>query len=196
MADAVRLLCCVNLLTRPSSTADALRSTFADDRPQLVILRDPRAVAVSSYFHRRNGHVISESITLTEYLPKILPGICRWISIRYVLFAGLLQDSTVFWYDESVADPHAWHRRFLDSVGLHVPTPVVDGAVDAALRGDFAFNTKRMDTHSESNKEDIVVGRTWVDEVDPDLIPELDGILRQWLPPVVLAKLGVPLAES
>jgi len=174
----------------------SLDVTCTDDRPQLVILRDPRAVAVSSYFHRRNGHVISESTTLREYVPKILPGICKWISIRYVLFAGLLQHSTVFWYDESVASPHAWHRRFLDSVGLHVPTPLVERAVEAALRGDFAFNTKRMDTHFESNKADIVVGRTWEDEVDPDLIPELDAILRLWLAPVVLAKLGVSLVES
>lgn len=170
---------------------------ITDDRLQLVILRDPRAIAVSSYFYRRNGRVISADTTLEEYVPQILPGICKWISIRYVLFSGLLlEKSTIFWYNDSVARPIAWHRRFSDSVGLHLPATVVDEAIDAALRGEFAFHSKGMDMHSESSKEAIVTGRTWEDEIrgNHDLLAELDATLRVWLPPVLLAKLGLALA--
>lgn len=170
--------------------------SFADDRSQLVILRDPRAVAVSSYYHRKNGNVLGGEFSLEEYLPQILPGICMWTSIRYVLFAGLLDNSNIFWYDETVARPRDWHRAFLNSVGLHVPSSVVEGAVAAALRGEFSFTAKTMDRHSEQDSGEVVFNRSWKDDLEPNVILELDSVLRMWLPPVLLAKLGIALAAK
>lgn len=151
---------------------------------------------MSSYYHRKNGDVLGGEFTLEEYLPKILPGICMWTSIRYILFAGLFDNSVIYWYDETVARPRDWHRAFLNSVGLHLPESVVEDAVVAALNGEFSFTAKTMDRHSEQDNADVASDRSWKDDLDPTVILGLDAVLRVWLPPVLLAKLGVPLAAQ
>ncbi|CAB1112332.1 unnamed protein product [Ectocarpus sp. CCAP 1310/34] len=34
--------------------------------------------------------------------------------------------------------------------------------------------------------------RTWQNEVSPGIRPEMDSILRKWLPGVLLARYGIP----
>lgn len=165
-----------------------------DDRPQLIVMRDPRPVAVSAYFHRLNGGILGSHVTLPEYVFAILPKICMWVCIRYVLFAGVLgKQSTMYWYDEAVADPLAWHQTFLHSVGVHLPSSVVVNAKDAALRNEFDFVFKHKDRHMEGKGVENKVERSWQDELGPHSLEEVDKILRVWLPPVLLAKLGVSL---
>lgn len=164
-------------------------------------MRDPRPVAISSYYHHKkySRDIIGDN--LEQYIAKILPRICMWTSIRYMLFAGTLgKQSTVFWYHEAIKDPFDWHHRFLDSVGLHLPLSMVESATDAAVREDFAFNFKPRDAHLKEEKSrspmNMVVAvesRLWENEVGKDMVEIMNKVVRVWLPPVILTKLDIPL---
>lgn len=181
--------------------------TINDDRPQFVTMRDPRPTAVSAYYHRvRNGRIPEGE--KDPYILALLPYICQWVTVRHMLFAGLLSArSTTYWYEDTLARPLEFHHRWLESVGLHLPTPVVEQATNAALRHDFAFKTKGVDAHLSVNSiaastkkaennpqgggQDLALERSWRDEISADLYGDIDDVLRVWLPPVLLAKLGV-----
>lgn len=152
-------------------------------------------MAVSSFYHsRRHALNFDESAKLEEWSLKILPHICIWVTIRYHIFTEALADkSTVFWYHEAVADPLDWHRRFLESVGLYLPTSLVKTAKDAALRVEFPFNHKGMDRHSETSLAEVDPRRCWEEEVGAETADTMTKIARVWLPPTLLAKLGIPL---
>lgn len=163
-------------------------------------MRDPRPVAVSSYYHHKkySRDVIEDN--LEQYITKILPRICMWTSIRYMLFTGTLaKQSTVFWYHDAITDPLDWHHRFLGSIGLHLPISVIRSATNAALHEDFAFNFKPRDSHLKeeesrsSNKVEVVESRSWEDEVGEDMVEVMNRVARVWLPPVILAKVDIPL---
>ena len=152
-------------------------------------------MAVSAFYHRKlNARHVDESVKLEEWALKILPRICMWVTIRYLLFTGTLSDrSTIFWYHEALADPLDWHHRFLDSVGLHLPSSLVRSAKDAALRQKFPFGFKGIDRHSEGSSQEVMPGRSWEEEVGVETAEAMEKVIRVWLPPVLLAKLGVPL---
>lgn len=170
-----------------------------DDRPQFVMMRDPRPMAVSSFFYvqthpeTRGGKHPALNMTVDDAVMMMLPGIARYIGLRFNLFQGLLErQSEVFWYDDALADPLQWHYRWFAFAGLNLPGSVVRAASDASVRGEFDFWTEGGPNKHPGGKEPSVK-RSWKDEVSPKLHAEIDEITRRWLPPVVLAKIGVPV---
>lgn len=116
--------------------------------------------------------------------------------MRYLLFGELLAaKSAVFWYDETLADPTGWHSMFFEFVGLEFPNIVVEkaasAAANAAISGGtlYGFPLKGMDKHTGGG--DPQKSRTFRDEVSPTTLSRMDDVLRVWLPPVMLATLGV-----
>lgn len=111
-----------------------------DDRLQMAIMRDPRAMAVSAYFHRvthESGALNQLNITsIDDHFVKMLPALCRWTSVRYKLFSEMLSDRTaMYWYGEPLEHPWRWHRHFLKFLGLRVPDIVLKNAVFHATKG-------------------------------------------------------------
>lgn len=175
----------------------------ADDRLQFVTMRDPRAAAVSTFFHeqvhpaRREGKGIlgSDINTLDEFVLEVVPVLCEWVALRYFLFSVILESqSTLFWYQDAIRDAHRWHYEWIASVGLHLPEPVVEAMADAAVRNDFDFETKGRNEHpggSPTTKEGSSHRPTWRDMLRPESLVALDVIVRKWLPPMVIVKLNL-----
>lgn len=71
--------------------------TVQGESLQLVAMRDPRAVTVSTYFHRiRTGEQLG---SLDDFFQEYLPSLCMWISARYFFFTEIMADkSELFWY--------------------------------------------------------------------------------------------------
>ena len=165
-------------------------------------MRDPRAGAVSTFFHKEKygktkprtcfGGDIHD---LDEFTLAIAPVLCQWVTLRYLLFAAILEPkSAIFWYDEALLDPHKWHYDWLAAVGVHLPEPVVEEMADAALREDFDFRTSGMNDHTavvEKVKQGKVRRSTWQELLRPETLVKLDVIARQWLPPAVLVRLNL-----
>lgn len=151
--------------TRPKNSTDLWHCiqeavstcTVADTRRQMAVMRNPLAVTVSHYFYllmmrsRRRGNVNKPPLVepmladqqaqakeLEDYVSRMLPTVCQWVALRYILFAGLMSDqSTLFWYDEAKADPVAWHNDWLDFVGLRLPPSVVEVRVKQRVTSWF-----------------------------------------------------------
>lgn len=166
-----------------------------DKSIQFVAMRDPRAVAVSTYFwvqtHRDpdliRDHYPAFNQTLDESVLKILESVCQWTAIRHVLFGGFMPDnSTVFWYEDSNVNPLEWHYSWTQMAGLRLPPSWVE---DISRQAESAMN-KGYNVHPGGVEGSA--DRTWKDEVDSDLWDDMDGLLRRWLPPILLARLGVP----
>ncbi|CAN0464507.1 unnamed protein product, partial [Hapterophycus canaliculatus] len=71
-------------------------------------LRDPRAVAVSTFFHaRRTGYRYSYKVdTVDEGALLSLPSVAQWIALRHIMFEGLMSNSSkTFWYEDAEKDP-------------------------------------------------------------------------------------------
>ncbi|CBN79477.1 hypothetical protein Esi_0254_0001 [Ectocarpus siliculosus] len=167
---------------------------IVDDRIQMLILRDPRAVAVSSFFHLKTHHhpfwkhLTDESVD--SFVLRMLPTICHFIHLRYLVLHEKLGGKTVeFTYDESLADPLQWHQRWLSSVGLTPPPGVVLQATNTSLRREYGFAGKGVDKHPGG--KEATEKRTWEDEISHDVAEQLEGICREWLPPVLLEKFGI-----
>ena len=165
-------------------------------------MRDPRAGAVSTFFHKqkhpsaqRLNFVVGYIYTLDEFTLAIAPLLCQWVTIRYFLFSGMLgPKSTLFWYDDALLDAHKWHSDWLAAVGVHLPEHVVEEMADAALREDFDFTTNGRNDHpgvTEEVKQAQVHRPTWKELLRPETLVELDVIARQWLPPEVLVRLNL-----
>lgn len=168
-----------------------------DHRLQMLVLRDPRAVVVSSFYYLKTHKVYTARVPPSEGVDKfavrMLPTICRFVHIRYLVLLERMGDKTVeFMYDQSLADPLEWHRRWLSSVGLNLPDSVVRHATDTALSGDYKFAAKGRDKHPGGVK--TMPSRSYETEVGPEVRAKLDDICRLWLPPVLLEKFGVPAA--
>lgn len=170
-----------------------------DNRLQMLVLRDPRAVVVSSYFYLKTHkpytadpkHPAHPAESVDLYALRMLPTICRFVHIRYLVLLERMADQTVaFMYEESLADPLEWHRRWLLSVGLDLPEAVVQRATDIALNGDYEFAAKGRDKHPGGVQ--TTPSRSYETEVGPEVRAQLDDICRRWLPPVLLEKFGVP----
>lgn len=166
-----------------------------DNRLQMLVLRDPRAVVVSSFYYLKTHKVNMARLRPTEsvdaFALRMLPTICRFVHIRYIVLMERMADKTIeFVYDESLADPLEWHHRWLRFAGLNLPVSAVQHATDTALRGDYGFAAKGRDKHPGGLK--TTPSRSYETEIGPDVRAKLDEICRVWLPPVLLEKFGVP----
>lgn len=164
----------------------------------MAVLRDPRAVTVSSYFqllHQDSPRVDNPKEnfdSVDDFFQAHLPSVSMWVSIRYFLFTELLaEQSAVFWYDEAVADPVDWHGRYFSFVGVHLPLDEVIEAARIASGGGgiLGYPSKGLDTHPGG--EEQTETRKFRDELNPTSLAGMDDVLRVWLPPVVLDRLGL-----
>lgn len=171
-----------------------------DHRLQFSTFRDPRAVAVSTYFwietHAKDVAVYAEDRvnlhrTLDESILEILESVCRWTALRHILFKDLLQDGgTVFSYEDAEEDPLDWHYRWTHLMGVHLPVEWVEDMTTLATKGAWESLTQGVNPHPGGKKADE--SRTWRDEVDPGLLDDMDAVVRKWLPKTLLARIGVP----
>lgn len=151
-------------------------------------MRDPRAVAVSTYFHLKlveTKNAFSE-MSIDDGVLALLPGICQWLSIRHFLFEGILVDnSTVFWYQEAIDYPLLWHYRLTAALGLQLPSSWVEPLAEFNLE----YATTMINKHPGGKTAEA--NRTWQDEISADVREEMNAVARTWLPPVILARLGL-----
>lgn len=162
-----------------------------DDWIQMAIFRDPRPAVVSSYYHRE-VHGSREVGDLEDFIKRELPILCQWLAIRYILFCGMIpHQSMVFWYDDAISDPLAWHYHWFHSVGLQLPPHIVQRATTEAVADNLGFRHKTIDVHPGEEPRPETSVRRFEDEVAPDIIEIADAVLRVWLPPVLLEKFGV-----
>ncbi|CAN0128844.1 unnamed protein product [Scytosiphon promiscuus] len=166
---------------------------FRDRRQHFVAIRDPRAVAVSTYFYVRThpryyeDH-FAQNHTLDETVKKILPQVSHLTALRHILFDGIVADrSEIFWYEDALEDPLDWHRRWMSLAGLLLPKAWTEHMVASVGTGKWAT---KINPHPGG--KEVSVNRTWTDEVSPEIREEMDAILRIWLPGVLLARFGVP----
>jgi len=167
---------------------------IADNRQQMLILRDPRAVVVSSFFylklHPNSAGIARAGENLEDYALRMLPTMCRFVHLRYQLLQGNMPDKTVeFLYDESLTDPIRWHQRWLSFVGLSPPKSVVQNATDTAQRREFGFTAHGVDEHVGG--KEATRHRSWKDEISPEVVRKMYEICLVWLPPVLLDKFGI-----
>lgn len=160
----------------------------------MAVFRDPRPMAVSSYFHLKIHPPPDRrpKVSVDEYVKAHLPYMCQWIAVRFIVFQGMIKNdmATAFWYEEALADPLAWHHKWLAFVGLRLPTPVVEMAKNAALVGNFSFISKYPGDQHPGGKK-VTPDRSYKDELKPETVEGMDDVLRLWLPPALLARYGV-----
>ena len=170
----------------------AANCEVTDDWLQMVVYRDPRPVVVSAYFYLGLHFKRRELGSMEEFVTKHLPIVCQFMAVRHILFSGLLAHQSVeFWYKDSMADPLGWHYHFLDSVGLQLPYQLVVDTAEAAAANQHNFKHKDFDRHPGEMNRSSTGMRRFEDEVTPELLKAADAILRVWLPPVLLEKLGL-----
>ena len=167
---------------------------ITDNRQQMLILRDPRAVVVSSFFylklHPNSAGTARPGETVDAYVLRMLPTMCRFVHLRYQLLQERLSDKTVeFLYDESLADPLGWHKRWLSFVGLTPPESVAQEATDTSQRREFGFAAHGVDKHPGGTA--ATARRSWEDEISPEVVRQMYEICRVWLPPVLMEKFGI-----
>lgn len=165
--------------------------TINDDWLQMAVFRDPRPAVVSTYYHLEvHGGLGNES--LDAFVAKELPILCQWVAARYILFSGMLVDQSFeFWYSAANANPLSWHYQWFFAVGLQLPVHVVESTAQAAAADDLGFNHKEIDLHPGEEARAETSVRRFEDEVSPDIVKVADAVLRTWLPPVLLERLGV-----
>lgn len=153
-----------------------------------------RAVTVSTYFYLKRypnapaNPIVGESIE--DFVERMMPTICRYIHIRYLLLMGQLRSRTTqFLYDESWFDPLGWHRSFMSMIGLSPPDSVVEKAADKAVRRDFGFKSPGANVHQGGVEKGKT--RTWKDEVSASLKERMDEMCGIWVPPEVMRTLGI-----
>ncbi|CAM9512001.1 unnamed protein product [Ectocarpus sp. 8 AP-2014] len=166
---------------------------YTDDSLQFVVMRDPRAVAVSTYFYINRSpihlHHPSRGKSLDEAVLVILPQICQFTTIRHILFDGQLSSrSTIFWYEDAMRDPLDWYNRWASLAGFTLPASWIKD-IHASLT-EATENGRKREPHPGGQV--VSSDRTWEDEVSPETREEMNSILRTWLPGVLLARFDVP----
>ena len=173
-------------------------------------MRDPRAAAVSTFFHQekypssKKANAVGGTIhTIDQFTLEMAPVLCQWITVRYLLFSAILgTKSSLYWYDDAFHDAHGWHYEWLASVGLHLPEPDVEDMAGKALREEFSFDTKGKNDHpgvpeeEPQDQQEEVHRPTWQEMLRPETLLALDDIARQWLPPAVLVQLNIQERSS
>lgn len=184
----------------------SLRSSFLtpDQSFQFATFRDPRAVAVSTYFwietHAKDVAVYAEervylNRTLDESILEILESVCLWMSTRHILFGDLDRPkSAVFSYEEAEKDVLEWHYRWTHLAGLNLPVAWVKDIASLARGGSWASYTQGVNPHPGG--QEASAARTWRDEVSPELWSDMDAVVRRWLPCDLVEGLGVPCTAS
>ncbi|CAM9204594.1 unnamed protein product [Ectocarpus sp. 13 AM-2016] len=166
---------------------------YSDDSLQFAVMRDPRAVAVSTYFYVKrhtafNSDHLSMGKSLDEAVLLTLAQLCQFTTIRHILFDGQLSDkSEIFWYEDAMRDPLDWHYRWASLAGFTLPASWMKDN-DATLTE--AQQKVRRDPHPGG--QNVSSNRSWEDEVSPEIREEMDSIVRTWLPGVLLARLDIP----
>lgn len=176
----------------PNSYEDMVRCideadcTFVDTHDQMAIFRDPRPVAVSSYFYLKvHGRIGPwEHATVDDFVLETFPIICQWVALRHILFEGILKRRTIsFWYNDALADPTLWHRQLVGFLGLNLPEAVVEAASKATAEHRLSFKTKAIDKHPGG--ENATVSRSYVDEIKEETLIRLNEMLVLWMPPLI-----------
>ena len=165
----------------------------------MLILRDPRAAVVSTYYYGKKNPGMSgpprAGESVESFALRMLPTICGFVHLRYLLLLEAMPDNTVeFIYDDSLRCPSEWHKRMMSSVGIALPWTVLRNATDAAVRNEFGFMTKGIDTHPGGKP--VGPARSFEDEISAEVKARLDDICRVWLPPVLLEKFGIAPKED
>ncbi|CAN0124123.1 unnamed protein product [Scytosiphon promiscuus] len=177
----------VRSLTDLWSCVEDSACELTDSRLQFVPLRDPRPMTVSAYFHLKKYHpAVLGNATVDEYFLSNLALTCQWVALRHIVFEGLMAStSEVFWYEEATVDAMAWHLRWTKFAGLQLPATLLESMAQA----DEAAAKSTMNEHIGGKKRRKK--RTWKDEVGAEVVDVADGIVRSWLPPVLLARWGI-----
>lgn len=166
-----------------------------DERLQFGVFRDPRAVSISYYFwnvSRMRGPAQKRSVD--EFVIEMLPTICQWVSLRYLVFGEIIKaQSSLFWYDDAFGDTEQWHRQFLEFVGLDMPFHVVKQSSNAAQDGGGESGVKMTEINIHVGGQEASPSRSYKDEITAETLAGMDDVLRIWLPPVLLERLGVAL---
>jgi len=167
-----------------------------DDRLQLSVFRDPRAVTVSTYFHliRKNRKGFEGLASVDDFFQTYLGRITMWVSARYFFFAHVLaRQSELFWYGDHQADPFEWHVRYLAFAGLNLPLDEVMKMVRVAtgenISSVLGYTAKGIDEHPGGLK--AKPNRDFRDELSPESLMMMDDVLRTWLPPLILKRLDI-----
>ncbi|CAM9488689.1 unnamed protein product, partial [Laminaria digitata] len=128
---------------------DEAQCRLVDDRLQMVIFRDPRPAAVSSFYYLSSKKYIPEDMDVDAFLLRHFRSFCKWLLVRMVLFKQRTpKDQYVcFWYDQWKADPAEWYRQLFRMLGLTFPGSVLVASTEAALADDFPFFSKGHDVH-------------------------------------------------
>lgn len=176
-----------------------------DDSLQFATFRDPRAVAVSTYFwietHAEDVAVYAKdrvplNRTLDESIVEILESVCLWTSTRHIVFNDLDRaKSAVFSYEEAEKDVLEWHYRWLHLVGLNLPVPWVKNIAGLARGGKWASLTQGVNPHPGGQEAATPAARTWRDEVSPELWDDMDAVVRRWLPHEIVERLDMERFE-
>ena len=181
---------------------------YTDERPQLAVLRHPGAVTVSAYYQFLRQNMFRPEkmkekegeggglVDIDRYFVAHLPAEAKWMSVRYFLYSELLpkNQTELFWYEDAVADPVEWHRRYFSFVGISLPPPLVQRAAEIALRGTNATASALEAGQEEAGGDERAPSaeqrRDFRAELKPDTLAYMDSVLRIWLPQELLERLG------
>lgn len=156
-----------------------------DEWLQLAVMRDPRAVTVSSYFHilKYFPKLLKTVPSVDAYFQQKLAVLCMWTTIRYLLFTMVFADqSKVFFFEEMFLDPVDWYGRFFSFIGLKLPFEFVFGL--SQRTGNMGNFNEHPGGHNDRN-------RTFTVELNAESLGMMDDVMRIWLPRVLLTRFGV-----
>lgn len=160
-----------------------------DESLQLAVLRDPRAVTVSSYFHLLNYKHKMEFVSLDTYFQRMLGVVCMWTTLRHMLFTRqLANQAQVVWFEDLVSNPVDWHGRFFAFVGVTLEGGVVEHIAQFASGGGRLFGNivKGLDEHPGGLAPSP--NRSFADELGPESLALMGEVMENWLPPEILKR--------
>lgn len=158
----------------------------------MVIFRDPRPMAVSVYFFMlRRWRDPDTHSTIDEYVQRMFPIFCQWLTIRYVLFMEMMSGSVVFWYSEALKEPVAWFRTWFHSIGLQLPEMFVNDIAFAAVHGGEGMLRRVRDSHPGGAA--ISPNRSYTDELEAETLASFESHMVTWLPPEIVERLDILL---